>query len=242
MQHFGRGVHDGYRRLSGAGSLSRKPEKDLQGDSRRSRDRRRHRSPHRRTDPIGAGQHPRGRKAPDSEYHPADGHRRGHLRRGAGTKPRRAAHPAPSLPRHRKRQAGRRLRRHRQVFRRRSGLDTAGHVPADTAHRLPVDSLHALDRSDDGQPVRHLRHLLHHHVVCRSGSPHGAPKTRNERREDHGAVDPRNHRSQRELRSRRQGQTYRRRSRVGIRQGGAHPPQALRRSARIPDSSWRPAR
>lgn len=27
MQHFGRGVHDGYRRLSGTGSLSRKPEK-----------------------------------------------------------------------------------------------------------------------------------------------------------------------------------------------------------------------
>ena len=132
MQHFGRGVHDGYRRLSGAGSLSRKPEKDLQGDSRRSRDRRRHRSPHRRADPLGAGQHPRGRKAPDSEYHPTDGHRRGHLRRGAGTKPRRAAHPAPSLPRHRKRQAGRRLRRYRQVFRRRSGLDTAGHVSGDT--------------------------------------------------------------------------------------------------------------
>ena len=124
-------------------------------------DRRRHRSPHSRADPHNAGQHPRGRETPDPEYHPPDGLGRGHLRGEFGHKsPRRAAYPAPPLPRHGERQAGRRMRRHRQVLRRRSRMDPAGHVPADPAELPALDSVHGLDGIDDGQPVRHLRHLL----------------------------------------------------------------------------------
>lgn len=239
MQHIGRSVHDGRRCLPGAGELSRQSEKDLQGYARRSRDRRRHRSPHSRADPHNAGQHPRGRETPDPEYHPPDGLGRGHLRGEFGQKsPRRAAYPAPPLPRHGERQAGRRMRRHRQVLRRRSRMDPAGHVPADPAELPALDSVHGLDGIDDGQPVRHLRHLLRYHVVRRTGGTHGTPETRNERRKNHRTVDPRDHRSHRRLRSRRQGQADRGGGRLGLRQGGADPAQAFRRAAGL---SWEPA-
>lgn len=59
--------------------------------------------------------------------------------------PRRAAHPAPPVPRHGECQAGRRMRRHRQVLRRRSRMDPAGHVPADPAELPALDSVHGLD-------------------------------------------------------------------------------------------------
>ena len=70
-------------------------KKDLQGYARRSRDRRRHRSPHSRADPHDAGQHPRGRETPDPEYHPPDGLGRGHLRGEFGQK----ATEEPRIPR-----------------------------------------------------------------------------------------------------------------------------------------------
>ncbi len=53
---------------------------DLQGHGRRRGDRRRHRSPHRGTDPLDAGQHPHRGETADPEHHPADGLGRGHLR------------------------------------------------------------------------------------------------------------------------------------------------------------------
>ena len=99
-------------------------------------------------------------------------------------------YPAPPLPRHGERQTGRRMRRHRQVLRRRSRMDPAGHVPADPAELPALDSVHGLDGTDDGQPVRHLRHLLRYHVVRRTGGTHGTPETRNERRKNHRTVDP----------------------------------------------------
>ena len=190
MQHLGRGVHDGYRRLPGAGSLSRKPEKDLQGDSRRSRDRRRHRSPHRGTDPLGAGQHPHRGETADPEHHPANGFGRGHLPGERRPRPalRHAAHPPPALPRHGKRQAGRRLRRNRQIFRHRPRVGAPRAVSAPAVHLLRVDSLPALVQLDVRQPVRHLPDLLFHHVVRRSGGPFGAAETRNERRKNHRNV------------------------------------------------------
>ena len=169
MQHLGGGVHHGHRRLRSPRVLYRKSQKELRQQSRRRGDHRRHRSAHRRTDPLGAGQHPRGRASAHAEHHPPDGLRRGYLRPGQrpGSPLRLAPHPAPPLPRHRERQTRRRLRRNRQILRHRPRLGAAGALPADAPllfrrHPLPV-----LVRAPVRQPVRHLPDLLLHHVVRR---------------------------------------------------------------------------
>ena len=173
---------DAYMRPSAYLESLKKTYKDT---ARRRGDRRRHRGAHRRTDPLGAGQHPRRGKAPDPEHHPADGLGRGHLPTRARTATCTATPRAspPPLPRHGERQAGRRLRRHRQVFRHRPRVGAARAVPAAAAHLLALDSFHGLVQPDVRQPVRHLPDLLFHHVVRRSGGPFGAAETRNERRE-----------------------------------------------------------
>ena len=82
---------------------------------------------------------------------------------------RHAAHPPPALPRHGKRQAGRRLRRNRQIFRHRPSVGAPRAVSAPAVHLLRVDSLPALVQPDVRQPVRHRRLRLYLPFSGRTG-------------------------------------------------------------------------
>ena len=105
------------------------------------------------------------------------------------------AHPAPTLPRHAEPQAGRRMRRSGKLLRRRSHMDTSGHVRAAAAHRLRVARIPLADlvHTIHLEPLRSIHPRLHHHVVRRAARIFGPTETRDEGRAHHRPQHPREH-------------------------------------------------
>ena len=183
MQYFGHRLHARRRCLRPSEPLPRQSQSDLRRDGRRRRNRRRHRGAHRRTDPLAAGELARGGDPAPATDHLANGNGRGHLVRKRNRRSQKAAaHPAPSLPRHRERPPGRGVRRAGALLRRRrhmgapDALRTAAVVDPRRGTALlrhPLDLLL--------QPVRRLRTGLLHHVVRRTGRTLRAAEARNGR-------------------------------------------------------------
>lgn len=181
MQYLGHRLHARRRCLHPAERLSRQSQGNLRSNDRRRGDRRRHRSAHRRTDPHAAGELPRGRSPAAATHHRTDGDSRDHpFGERRRERPETAPHPAPPLPRHRKRPSGRRLRRSGPLLRHRRHVGAAYALRAAAAgdpgrgvalRQRPLGILR--------QPVRRLRAGLLRHVVRRAGRPHGPSAARN---------------------------------------------------------------